>query len=78
MFQASFDVSTTNHSLLSNFSVNSSTSTLVKEFSLNLASSSSLAITFVPFANSFAYVNALEVVSVPDYLIKEGTIEIDV
>ncbi|CAN1227035.1 Probable receptor-like protein kinase At5g59700 [Linum grandiflorum] len=73
MFQASFDVSTTNHSLLSNFSVNSSTSTLVKEFSLNLASSSSLAITFVPFANSFAYVNALEVVSVPDYLIKEGT-----
>ncbi|CAI0545188.1 unnamed protein product [Linum tenue] len=70
MSQASFDVSTPNHGLLSKFTVDG---IKVKEFSINVTSSS-LAITFAPSANSFAYVNALEVMSVPDNLIEEGAI----
>ncbi|XVE59179.1 hypothetical protein DITRI_Ditri05aG0025000 [Diplodiscus trichospermus] len=68
MSSAKFTVSTENHVLLSSFSVQAP---LVKEFSVNVASNS-LAITFSPGENSFAFINALEVVSVPDQLIPEG------
>lgn len=42
----------------------------VKEYSLNIASGP-LVLTFVPSANSFAFVNALEVFSLPDGLIPD-------
>ncbi|XP_002534744.2 probable receptor-like protein kinase At5g59700 [Ricinus communis] len=65
MSQARFDVFTQDHGLLSNFRVNASA---FKEFSINVTSKS-LEITFAPSINSFAFVNALEVVSAPDTLI---------
>ncbi|KAL9371729.1 hypothetical protein Peur_036869 [Populus x canadensis] len=67
MSGASFDVSTPNHVFLSNFSVKTS---VVKEFSANVTSKD-LVITFTPSGNSFAFLNALEVVSVPDELITD-------
>ncbi|KAK8683546.1 hypothetical protein V6N13_039605 [Hibiscus sabdariffa] len=67
MSMAKFDVFTDNHGLLSSFSVQS---LLVKEFSVNVTANS-LAITFSPSGNSFAFINALEVVSVPDQLIPD-------
>ncbi|KAE8664981.1 Receptor-like protein kinase HERK 1 [Hibiscus syriacus] len=62
-----FDVSTENHVLLSSFSVQS---LLVKELSVNVTTNS-LAITFSPSHNSFAFINTLEVVLVPDQLIQD-------
>ncbi|MBA0604751.1 hypothetical protein Godav_017393 [Gossypium davidsonii] len=67
MSSAKFDVSTENHVLLSSFSVGAH---LVKEFSVNITTNS-LAIIFTPSENSFAFINALEVVSVPDQLIPD-------
>ncbi|XP_019167595.1 PREDICTED: receptor-like protein kinase HERK 1 [Ipomoea nil] len=67
MKAASFSVSAQNHVLLANFSPQNVTA---KEFSVNVASGD-LVITFSPSDNSFAYVNALEVVSVPDTLIAD-------
>ncbi|XP_057751049.1 receptor-like protein kinase HERK 1 [Arachis stenosperma] len=52
--------------LLANFSVQKNP--VMKEFSLNV-SSDTLVITFTPSNNSIAFVNAIEVVSVPDDLI---------
>ncbi|KAL1361687.1 hypothetical protein HN51_010022 [Arachis hypogaea] len=52
--------------LLGNFSVQKNP--VMKEFSLNV-SSDTLVITFTPSNNSIAFVNAIEVVSVPDDLI---------
>ncbi|GAV71405.1 Pkinase_Tyr domain-containing protein/Malectin_like domain-containing protein [Cephalotus follicularis] len=73
MSTANFEVSTQNHVLLSNFSV---TSNALKEFSVNVTSGS-LDITFSPASNSFAFLNALEVVSVPDALIVDGANTLD-
>ncbi|KAJ6425002.1 hypothetical protein OIU84_025717 [Salix udensis] len=67
MSSASFGVSTPNYAFLSNFSVKAS---VVKEFSVNVTSNN-LVITFTPSGNSFAFLNALEVVSVPDELITD-------
>lgn len=64
---ASFSVSTRDHSLLSDFSSNDAS---VKEYSLNLTSGD-LEITFTPSGGSFAFLNGLEVVSVPDPLIAD-------
>ncbi|CAB4312987.1 unnamed protein product [Prunus armeniaca] len=47
-----------------------SNASLVKEFSVNVTSDS-LVITFTPSKNSFAFLNAIEVVSVPDQLITD-------
>lgn len=69
MSKASFAVSTQNLVLLNKFTASSKP--VVKEFSVNV-SSDSLVITFTPDQESFAFVNALEVVSVPDELIQEG------
>lgn len=67
MSLANFVVSTQTHGLLSNFSASSS---IVKEFSVNITSST-LVLTFTPSINSYAFINALEVVSVPDQLITD-------
>ncbi|OMO67620.1 hypothetical protein CCACVL1_20414 [Corchorus capsularis] len=69
MSLAKFDVSTKDHALLSSFSVQAP---LVKEFSVNVTTNT-LVITFTPSQNSFAFINALEVVSVPDQLIPDTT-----
>ncbi|XP_021277916.1 receptor-like protein kinase HERK 1 [Herrania umbratica] len=68
MSLANFAVSTENHVLLSSFGVQAP---LVKEFSVNVTSNT-LVITFSPSENSFAFINALEVVSVPDVLIPDA------
>ncbi|CAA7032171.1 unnamed protein product [Microthlaspi erraticum] len=65
MTSAKFSVSSQTHVLLSDFTAKSK---LMKEYSLNLTTDR-LELTFTPSANSFAFVNALEVVSVPDTLI---------
>ncbi|KAM7501985.1 hypothetical protein LguiB_000889 [Lonicera macranthoides] len=62
---AKFSVSTQNHALLANFTPKV---TVMKEYSINI-SSSSLIITFTPSENSLAFINALELVSMPDNLI---------
>ncbi|KAG4985467.1 hypothetical protein JHK86_033158 [Glycine max] len=63
---AKFAVSTQNYNLLSDFSVQKNP--VMKEYSLNVTSDT-LVITFSPSDNSIAFVNAIEVVSVPDDLI---------
>lgn len=67
MSAAKFGVSAQNYVLLSDFSVKNAS---VKEFSLNVTSNS-LVITFTPSGNSMAFLNAIEVVSVPDGLITD-------
>lgn len=62
---AKFSVSANDRSLLSDFS---SSDGSVKEYSVNLTSSD-VEVTFTPSSGSFAFVNGLEVVSVPDPLI---------
>ncbi|KAK1398518.1 receptor-like protein kinase HERK 1 [Heracleum sosnowskyi] len=64
---AAFTVSIPNHVLLSNFKTSSA---IRKEFLVNVTSGS-LVITLSPSANSFAFLNALEVVSAPDFLITD-------
>ncbi|KAK1587315.1 hypothetical protein Q3G72_011696 [Acer saccharum] len=73
MSKAKFSVSSANHALLSDFSVNSS---VVKEFSVNVTSST-LDVTFSPSGDSFAFVNALEVISVPNKLIADDAFSIN-
>ncbi|CAF1708833.1 receptor-like protein kinase HERK 1 [Brassica napus] len=66
MGSAKFAVSTQTHVLLSDYTVNGSK--VVKEYSLNV-DTDDLVLTFTPSASSFAFVNAVEVISVPDALI---------
>ncbi|KAL6204641.1 hypothetical protein ACLB2K_021908 [Fragaria x ananassa] len=66
--KAKFSVSTQTYGLLSDFSVQNSS--VMKEFSVNVTSSS-LVVTFTPSSGSFAFLNAIEVVSVPDDLITD-------
>lgn len=68
MSVANFSVSTQKHVLISNF-IPKSTSAM-REFSVNVTSDT-LVITFTPSNNSFAFLNALEVVLVPNELISE-------
>ncbi|KAL2492323.1 putative receptor-like protein kinase [Abeliophyllum distichum] len=65
MRSASFSVFAQKTALVSDFTPKNET---VKEFSVNVMSGD-LVIAFSPSSNSFAYINALEVVSVPDSLI---------
>lgn len=64
---ATFSVSTRNHALLTDFK---SSGASVKEYSVNITSGD-LEITFTPSGSSFAFLNGLEVVSVPDPLIAD-------
>ncbi|CAL9103756.1 unnamed protein product [Musa acuminata var. zebrina] len=67
---ATFGVSIQDVVLLNKFQPRAN-ATVVKEFSLNITSDT-LILTFAPSANtSFAFVNAIEVVSVPDNLIND-------
>lgn len=70
MSTAIFAVSAQNFGLLSNFSASGS---VMKEFSLNVTSSN-LVVTINPSDKSFAFLNAIEVVSMPDTLIQDGYI----
>ncbi|XP_027345330.1 receptor-like protein kinase HERK 1 [Abrus precatorius] len=65
---ANFAVTTQNSILLSNFSVQKNP--VMKEYSLNVTSDT-LVMTFIPSSSSTAFVNAIEVVSVPDDLIAD-------
>ncbi|CAI9109863.1 OLC1v1009783C1 [Oldenlandia corymbosa var. corymbosa] len=65
--QSFFSVTANQYSLLSNFSAYlSAQPTLVKEFIINVGQIQLLNVTFVPAANSYAFVNGIEVVSIPD------------
>ncbi|VVB13194.1 unnamed protein product [Arabis nemorensis] len=65
MGSAKFAVSSQTHVLLSDFTVKKR---IVKEYSLNVTTDD-LVLTFTPSGSSFAFVNAIEVISVPDTLI---------
>lgn len=67
MSYVNFSVSTGKNSLLSNFSPKNLT---MKEFSVS-ATTGDFFINFAPSNNSFAFINALEVVSAPDSLITD-------
>ncbi|EEF37337.1 kinase, putative [Ricinus communis] len=66
---ANFSVSAQNFTLIKEYK--SKIGPEVTEYSLNVTSST-LVLTFTPFAKSFAFVNALEVFSLPDELIPPG------
>ncbi|KAJ0266705.1 receptor-like protein kinase [Hirschfeldia incana] len=66
MESAKFSVSSQTHVFLSDFTVKSRV--IMKEYYLNVPMDH-LELTFTPSANSFAFINALEVVSVPNTLI---------
>ncbi|KAL0002970.1 hypothetical protein SO802_016751 [Lithocarpus litseifolius] len=66
---AKFSVSAQNITLLKEFQIESGPQ--VKEYSLNITQSN-LTLTFTPSSNSFAFINALEVFSLPDELIPES------
>ncbi|GER25654.1 kinase family protein [Striga asiatica] len=69
MNNAIFSVFSQKNPLLSSFTPNRN-STTVKEYSVNLTSGDFI-LTFSPSENSFAYINAVEVVSSPDDLITD-------
>ncbi|CAL0321910.1 unnamed protein product [Lupinus luteus] len=73
---ASFSVTTQNNVLISNNNFSVQTNPVMKEYSLNVTSNT-LVITFTPFNNSIAFVNAIEVVSVPDDLISDDALSLD-
>lgn len=64
---AKFNVSTQDITLLTNFQSKNITEPMLKEYSVNITQST-LTLSFVPFSN-LAFINAIEIVSVPDNLI---------
>ncbi|KAK8700069.1 hypothetical protein V6N13_018474 [Hibiscus sabdariffa] len=71
--QATFSVSVNRYALLHNFKINNNSKPVLKEYLLNM-NDPTLTLKFEPMKNSFAFINAIEVVSVPDSLITdEGT-----
>ncbi|KAL5203217.1 hypothetical protein ABZP36_014169 [Zizania latifolia] len=66
--KAKFKVSTEDVVLLDNFTMPSNSSPVVREYSLNITREM-LILTFVPEGNTTSFVNAIEVISVPDDLI---------
>ncbi|CAN6336386.1 unnamed protein product [Urochloa humidicola] len=69
---ANFKVSTEDVVLLNNFTAPSSSSPVFREYSLNI-SRDMLILTFVPLGNNTqAFINAIEVISVPDDLITDS------
>ncbi|EES17770.1 receptor-like protein kinase HERK 1 [Sorghum bicolor] len=74
---ATFKVSTEDVVLLDNFTVPSSSSPVFKEYSLNITRDM-LILTFVPLGNNTpAFVNAIEVISVPDDLITDSALNLE-
>ncbi|KAI5666117.1 hypothetical protein M9H77_15970 [Catharanthus roseus] len=74
MNSANFSVGTQKNALLGNFTPPKNAT--MKEFSVNVTSGD-LVLTFAPSNNSFAYINALEVVSAPDNLIMDDASSIN-
>nr|GEZ39021.1 receptor-like protein kinase THESEUS 1 [Tanacetum cinerariifolium] len=70
---ASFTVVTENFVLLNSHSFDKESNFVTKEYSINV-NSDTLLLNFVPSNNSFAFVNGIEVVSVPDDLIPDQAI----
>ncbi|XP_031487657.1 receptor-like protein kinase HERK 1 [Nymphaea colorata] len=68
---ASFSVQTQDTILLSNFRTQNTSAAVFKEYSV-VVNSSNLVLTFSPLNSSFAFVNAIEVVSVPSTLIGDS------
>ncbi|OWM69057.1 probable receptor-like protein kinase At4g39110 [Punica granatum] len=68
---AMFTVTTSDVVLLHRFSVNNSTRAMVKEYLLNLTDPQFM-LKFSPVKKSFAFINAIEVVSAPDYIISDS------
>ncbi|RLM98717.1 receptor-like protein kinase HERK 1 [Panicum miliaceum] len=69
---ANFKVSTQDVVLLDNFTASSSSSPVFREYSLNITRDM-LILTFVPLGNNTqAFINAIEVISVPDDLITDS------
>ncbi|KAF1886917.1 hypothetical protein Lal_00046155, partial [Lupinus albus] len=73
---ASFSVTTQNNVLISNNNFSVQKIPVMKEYSLSVTSNT-LVITFTPFNNSIAFVNAIEVVSMPDDLISDDAVSLD-
>ncbi|XP_062230836.1 receptor-like protein kinase HERK 1 [Phragmites australis] len=75
---ANFKVSTQDVVLLNSFSVPSSSPPVFKEYSLNITRDM-LILTFVPLGNStpLSFINAIEVISVPDNLITDSAQTVD-
>ncbi|GMN70421.1 hypothetical protein TIFTF001_039467 [Ficus carica] len=71
MSTVSFSFITKNHVLLDDFSTSNTIS--VKEFSVD-ETLDNLVSMFIPSAVSFAFLNAIEVVSVPDDLITDNSV----
>ncbi|XP_071930086.1 receptor-like protein kinase HERK 1 isoform X1 [Coffea arabica] len=69
-----FSVSAQNFTLLKDFQPSGAPT--VKEYSLNLTDNI-LVLTFTPSTNSFAFLNALEVISLPNELIPSGAKTVD-
>ncbi|XP_051136385.1 receptor-like protein kinase THESEUS 1 [Andrographis paniculata] len=73
---ASFTVVTEDFVLLHNFSFSSNNgSYLFKEYAVNVTANS-LSVTFIPGNGSVAFINAIEVVSVPDFLIPDQAVSV--
>ncbi|XP_073392407.1 receptor-like protein kinase THESEUS 1 [Physcomitrium patens] len=70
-----FDISTKEVGLLSNFSavtfVTADSPYFVREYFLNITSKD-LVLTFIPRSNSYAFINAIEIVSAPDGMVQGG------
>nr|XP_017216720.1 PREDICTED: receptor-like protein kinase FERONIA [Daucus carota subsp. sativus] len=75
-----FTVNMSDHTLLSKLSafvnLRSSSSTLVKEFIITVDQNRLLELTFIPSPNSYAFVNGIEVVSIPNNLYIKGSDDI--
>lgn len=68
---AMFTVTTGDVVLLHRFSVNNSTKYMIKEYLLNVTDAQ-FTLKFTPVKDSFAFINAIEVVSAPDFLIVDS------
>uniref|UniRef100_A0A1D1XSH7 Receptor-like protein kinase HERK 1 n=1 Tax=Anthurium amnicola TaxID=1678845 RepID=A0A1D1XSH7_9ARAE len=68
---AEFSVSTQEFVLLRNFQAPNGSAAMFKEYSANITSSN-LILSFIPSGNSTAFINAIEVVSVPDGLFSDA------
>ncbi|KAE8669977.1 putative receptor-like protein kinase [Hibiscus syriacus] len=71
--RSTFSVTANRYALLHNFKINNNSIPILKEYLLNMTDPT-FTLKFEPMNNSFAFINAIEVVSAPDSLIAdEGT-----
>jgi hypothetical protein len=75
-----FSVTSNGFTLLSNFSAflavsGKSTPVVTKEFVINVQTNQRLNITFIPLPNSYAFINGIEVVSMPNNLYQDRKVD---